>query len=251
MDVKELKTLVPGLLQKGHPDKIKIFGWYLHVYRNKETFQPAAIKEIYDQLHDSAPSSFSGYFKNLVSQKCLLPSSQGYRLNGSVRDEMNAAFTPTTNRVQVSSLLKNLPILIPSLAERTYLNEALICYEHGAFRASIVMTWNLAYHHLCSHILESRLAEFNARWLLKFAGMHKNGPKSIKVIDDFMEELKESEVLVIAKDAGILNKNVFSIMEEKLKKRNSAAHASSVVISQLQADAYIDDVVKNVVLKLN
>jgi hypothetical protein len=250
MEAKGLKALVPGLLQKGHPEKIKIFGWYLHVYRNKETFNPADIKAIYEELHDNAPSSFSGYFKNLVSQKSVLKNAQGYRLTGAARDEMNVAHAPAGNKVQVSSLLENLPNLIPNLAERTYLNEALICYENGAFRAAIVMTWNLAYHHLCDHILKNRLDDFNARWVIKFAGMHKNGTKTIKVIDDFMDELKESEVVVIAKDSGIITKNVFNIMEEKLKKRNSAAHASGVVINQLQADAFIDDVVNNVVLKL-
>ncbi len=39
-------------------------------------------------------------------------------------------------------------------------------------------------------------------------------------------------------------------MDEKLGKRNSAAHASSVAIGQLQADALIDDLVKNVVVKI-
>ena len=250
MEAKELKVLVPGLLQKGHPEKIKIFGWYLHVYRNKETFHPAEVKSVYEELHDNAPSSFSGYFKNLVSQKYMLKNAQGYRLAGATRDEMNAAYAPAGNKIQMSSLLKSLPKLIPNLAERTYLNEALICYENGAFRAAIVMTWNLAYHHLCDHILKNRLDDFNARWVIKFAGMHKNGTKTIKVIDDFMDELKESEVIAIAKDAGIISKNVFNIMEEKLKKRNSAAHASGVVINELQADAFIDDVVNNVVLKL-
>ena len=250
MEAKELKAVVPGLSQKGHPEKIKIFGWYLHVHCNKEVFNPADIKRIYNELHENAPLSFGGYFTNLVSQKCVLKNAQGYRLTGATRDELNAAYASTGNTVQMSALLKNLPKLIPNLAERTYLNEALICYENGAFRAAIVMTWNLSYHHLCDHILKNHLAAFNARWVIKFAGMHKNGTKTIKVIDDFMDELKESEVMVIAKDAGIITKNVFNIMEEKLKKRNAAAHASGVVINQLQADAYIDDVVNNVVLKL-
>ncbi len=49
------------------------------------------------------------------------------------------------------------------------------------------MTWNLAYHHLCDHILQNRLADFNARWLIKYAGMHRNGARAIKGIDDLME----------------------------------------------------------------
>ena len=65
-----------------------------------------------------------------------------------------------------------------------------------------------------------------------------------------MQELKESEVIAICKDAGIITKDVFKIMDEKLGKRNSAAHPSSVSIGQLQTDALIVDLVDNVVLKL-
>lgn len=250
MDLTELKKAVPGLTDKGHPEKIKILGWYLHAYRNKETFQPSDIKALYDSLHDRPPSSFSGYFTNLVDQKYFLKSKAGYRLSGGTRDAINAAYAPTGHKVQVSKLLKDLPAQIPNLAERTYLDEALICYENSAFRAGIVMTWNLAYHHLCDHIIKHRLSDFNARWLIKYAGMHKNGTRTIKIIDDFTEELKEAEVIAIAKDAGIITKDIWKIMDEKLGKRNSAAHASSVVIGQLQTDAFIDDLVKNVVLKL-
>jgi hypothetical protein len=250
MDLNELKAAVPGLIDKGHPEKIKVLGWYLHAHRNKNTFQPADIKALYEALHDTAPSSFGGYFTNLVTQKCLLKNKDGYRLSCATRDALSAAYTPTGHKVQVSNLLKALPSKIPDLAQRIYLDEALICYENGAFRAAIVMTWNLAYHHLCDYIIKAKLAEFNARWLVKFVGMHKNGARTIKVIDDFMEELKEAEVIAIAKDAGIITKDIWKIMDEKLGKRNSAAHASGVSIGQLQADAFIDDLVKNVVLKV-
>lgn len=64
------------------------------------------------------------------------------------------------------------------------------------------------------------------------------------------EHLKEAEVIAIAKDAGIIAEDIWKILEEKLGKRNSAAHASSVIIGQLQADALIDDLVKNVVVKI-
>jgi len=250
MDLEELKRAVPGLTDKGHPEKIKILGWYLHAHGNKASFQPSDIKSLYDRLHDTPPGSFSGYFKNLCDQKVFLKNTSGYRLSGSTRDALDKAYTPAGHHVQISKLLKDLPALIPNLAERTYLDEALICYENGAFRAAIVMAWNLAYHHLCDHIIKTRLADCNARWAIKYAGMHKNGTRTIKVITDFMDELKEAEVIAIAKDASIITKDIWKIMDEKLGKRNSAAHASGVAIGQLQTDAFIDDLVKNVVLKI-
>ena len=74
--------------------------------------------------------------------------------------------------------------------------------------------------------------------------------KAIAKIEDFAEELRESEVIEICNSAGIITKDVHKILAEKLGKRNSAAHPSSVSIGQLQAEAFIDELVKNVVLKL-
>jgi hypothetical protein len=250
MELAELKDSIPGLNAKGHSDKIKIFGWFLHTYGGKEHFHPVDIKACYSKLHHDEPDSFGGYFKNLVDRKSLLKTAAGYRLSAAARDALRSSFVPAGYKVQVTGLLKALPAQIPDLAERTYLDEALICYENGAFRAAIVMTWNLAYHHLCDYVIKHKLAEFNARWTFKYPGQHKNATKTIAVIDDFMAELKEAEMITICKDAGIITKDVWKIMDEKLGKRNSAAHASSVAIGQLQTDAFIDDLVKNVVLKI-
>jgi hypothetical protein len=69
-------------------------------------------------------------------------------------------------------------------------------------------------------------------------------------MDDFNEELKESQVIEICNSADIITKDVHRILKEKLGTRNSAAHPSSIEIGQLQAEAFIDDFIKNVVLKL-
>jgi hypothetical protein len=250
MELSDIKRETSGLSDKSHAEKIKIFAWYLHTQKQKAHFQPADIKGCYDALHLIPPQSFGGYFTNLLGTNDLLKNAQGYRLAGTVRDELDKLYTPVGHRVEVAQLLRSLPSQIPDLAERTYLDEALICYEHGAFRAAIVMTWNLAYHHLCNHILKHRLADFNARWLMTFAGHHRNGTRAIATMDEFNAELKESEVLKICRDASIITKDVYRILEEKLGRRNSAAHPSSVSIGQLQTDAFIDDLVRNVVLKI-
>jgi hypothetical protein len=250
MQLAEFKTLVTEYSKKGHPEKITLLGWFLHAHGQQEHFSAANVKSCYDKLHDPCPSSLSGYFLNLVTQKVLLKNSSGYRLSGTTRDVLDGKYKATGYKVQITQLLQGLPQKIPDLAERTYLNEALICYEHGAFRAAVVMTWNLAYHHLCDFVLTQRRDDFNNRWYKKLPGQHKNGQRSVVVMDDFMEELKESEVIAICKDEGIITKDIWKIMDDKLGRRNSAAHASSVSIDQLQADAFIDDLVKNVVLKI-
>jgi hypothetical protein len=247
----EFKDAVPGLADKGHPEKIRLFGWFLHTQDNRAHFHAADVKSCYDKLHLPLPSSFSGYFTNLVKQKDFIQSTAGYRLSAAAREPFDKAYGNVGHTVQITGLLLSLPAQIPNLAERTYLEEAYICYKHAAFRAAIVMTWNLAYHHLCDFILKQKLAAFNARWPISNPGHHKKaGISTVTTMDDFGEEFKESQVITIARDAGIITGDVYKILDEKLGKRNSAAHPSSVNIGQLQADAFIDDLVKNVVLKI-
>jgi hypothetical protein len=73
--------------------------------------------------------------------------------------------------------------------------------------------------------------------------------KTVASREDFYD-LMESRVLEICRAAGITDKNVHGILEEKLKTRNRAAHASGSTFLQPQAESYILDLVNNAVLKL-
>jgi hypothetical protein len=91
------------------------------------------------------------------------------------------------------------------------------------------------------------LGDFNAQ-------LPKSFPKKAYLVpiakrEDF-EELKESELLQIAKSAGNITDNVYKILKEKLDRRNMAAHPSTVVISKLQAEDFIHDLVVNVLIRL-
>ncbi len=201
MELASLKEAVPGLADKSHNDLIKIFAWFLQVHKNKATFTGADIGQCYTKLDFAAPSSFGGYFKNLLDRRDILKSGGGYKLEHKVR-------------------------------------------------AAVVMVWNIAFSHLCDHVLAKHLKDFNDRWLLSMPGMHKNKTKTIAVMDDFNDHLKESEVLSICRDGNIIGKNIYNIMHASLGKRNAAAHPSTVIIDKLQADAYIMDLITNVVLKI-
>lgn len=235
MELTDLKKSVPVLSAEGqHNDKIKLFGWFLHTQKGKTHFQPADIGKCYSTLHMVPPGSFGPYFATLVQKKELLKkkTAPDYWLVSRVREALDAKYGTPETSVKISNLLKQLPDKLPDLAERTYLNEALICYTHGSRRAAIVMTWNLTFAHLCNHVLKNRLADFNARWQLSMPGAHKNKVRTIKVMDDFNDELKESEVLSICRDASIITKNIYSILHAALGRRNAAAHPNAVIIDQ-------------------
>ena len=183
----------------------------------------------------------------LATSKKLLKDSTGYRLSGSIRNELDQKYKQSQRTVTVSSLLNDLPKKITGSDEREFLDEALACYRVKAFRAAIVMTWNLAYDHLTSWIFDdqNRINMFNS-------AITKRYPKSkvvIKKRDDF-EAFKEDEVIEVCNSSGLFSKNIIKILKEKLTKRNIAAHPSNVKVTQVQADDVITDLVNNVVLKL-
>src|SRR3954454_8475805 len=141
MELADLKAAIPGFEGKGHPEKIRVFAWYLHVHKNQPTFKPAEIKACYDALHFPLPASFGGYFQNLEKSKDVLKNSSGYRLSAKVRGDLDNLYGAKGHSVQITQLLKGLPVQIPDLHERTYLDEALACYSVGAFRGAVTMAW--------------------------------------------------------------------------------------------------------------
>ena len=113
-------------------------------------------------------------------------------------------------------------------------------------RASIVLVWILTIHHLYRYILNHKLNEFNG-------SLSKVTDKRIKVsvvnqIDDF-SEIPESSFIEIARSAKIISNDVRKILDVKLGIRNSSAHPSSIMISQVKTTDFIIDLVQNVILK--
>jgi hypothetical protein len=115
-----------------------------------------------------------------------------------------------------------------------------------AFRAAIVMAWNLAYDHLLNWIIADpqRLSAFAC------VGQKLGAGLVMAKREDF-EEIKEQKVLDICSKAGLFSShNTKTILDIQLKKRNMAAHPSLLAIDGPQADDTISSLVTNIVLVL-
>lgn len=178
--------------------------------------------------------------------KEALRTASGYKLEMRVRNGFDAKYSQRASAVHVDKLLSDLPSLVPDLVERTYLDEALICFRNKAFRAAIIMCWNLAYNHLCEFVLTKHLVAFNTQLSIQFP---KHKLKAVSKKDDF-SELKESDVLQVCRSAMITPNSLSKVLKEKLDRRNTAAHPSAVVISQLTAEEFIKDLIENAVVHL-
>lgn len=249
MELSDLVVLVNGFDKLPPREKIRLFGWYLHTYKAAESFDLEAIRSCYKQLH-LVPDQISTYVANMIKAKPpdLIKERGVLRLSRTVRASLDASYGLHQTTVAVSKLLAELPNAVPNLTERAFLAEAIKCYRVGAYRACIVMAWNLTFDHLLRWILAdtARLTAFNL-------AIPKRFPKKLNlniVIQDDFEELKESEVIDVCNSANIMSGNIIKILKEKLTKRNMSAHPSGVVVVQSQADDVVTDLVNNVVLAL-
>jgi len=248
--LEELARKVPNFAALNHAEKIKLFIWWLHTYDGKSYVQPKDVGGCYTKLSLSPPADVASFFRSFLerSPKQLLKNSEGYRLERGITDALTEKYGQRDSTIHVDKLLTTLPAKLAKPDERTYLEETLICFRNKAFRAAVVMAWNLAYDHLCHWILadKDRLADFNARSPLRYP--KEKYPPVVQRED--LTEMKESHVIAIALSAGLITTNVFRVLDEKLTRRNMAAHPSDVSTLQPTAEEVIRDLIENVVLKL-
>jgi hypothetical protein len=241
---------IPGFAALSHAEKIKHFGWHLQIERGHETFKVQGIRGCYDAVHLDPPANLPRSMDALTEKKPpdLLKKNGAYRLHANPLAEMTKQYGHPESTVTVEKALAELPAKLTSASERLYLEETLTCYRHHAFRATIVMAWNLAYDHLLHWVMSdpARLAAFNA-------GIAKRNSKkahvTIAVRSDF-EELKEDEVIDIAGNLSGITDNMKRTLKEKLGRRNTYAHPSTMTVAKPQVDDMVTDLVNNIVLRL-
>jgi hypothetical protein len=248
MTLTEFIDTVPSFHTMSGVDRITHLGWFLHSALGRESFSATELRNCFKEIHVEAPD-LSVYLRRMAEKKPpqLIKDKGGYRLEGRVRRSLEAKFGHHPAKRAVSRLLQDLPNRLGSVPERVFLQETIDCYRVNAYRATIVMAWNLAFNHLRSWILADvdRLAHFNAAVVTRY-------PKKaipVEKLDDF-QELTEAEVVEVCRTGRLLAKDVVEVLREKLKRRNSAAHPSIVSFTQAQADDAITDLVNNVILLL-
>ncbi|MBN9006426.1 MAG: hypothetical protein J0H40_13560 [Rhizobiales bacterium] len=250
MELNDLVSQVAGFDSLAPGEKIRLLAWWLHTHQNMATFRTGDIRVCYQELHLPVPN-IAMYLTRMTESKPAktLRKGDSYNLTRAARSDLDEKYGIHPSIQAVSKLLIDLPEKVPDLTEKVFLREAIDCYRVRAYRACIVMTWNLAFDHLLKWILKdaARLAAFNAAIGIRYP---KRAGVSIKTYDNFADEFKESEIVEVCNTAQTVNSNVIKILKEKLTKRNMAAHPSSVVVVQPQADDVVTDLINNVVLAL-
>ena len=250
-DLNEYLGRIPEIGDIAKSKLIDYFTYFLTIINDAEGVRASDIRECF-RLADKEPySNISQYLSKRSKSRrghraTFVRVKDSYRLERRRKDEIEKELRREPVRREASKTLQDLAGKIPARAEKEFLQEAMHCFEIEAYRAAIVMVWILAVDHLFAYVLKHKLTDFNA-------ALAKNKDKRIRIRSvikkDDLTEIPESKFIEFCRSAKIVTVDVFNILDQKLRTRNSSAHPSGVSIGMTKASDFIEDLVNNVILK--
>lgn len=246
-DLQHFITPIPGFNARSAPFQIEAFGWYLHEVKGLEHFSTGDIRRCFEEVHLPPPPNIAASLAKILEKRPAraIRNAKGYKLASTARSEMEKLLPVRTSTVSTTALLNDLLGKVTNPAHKVFLNEALVCFKNHAYRAAIVMAWNLTYSHVLDRIFNNHLATFNPQR----SKVHPKLPEVTKMTD--FEDYGERQVIEICRGARIFDATVCKTLTERLNRRNSAAHPSSAIFLAVQAEDMITDLVNNVLLNPN
>jgi hypothetical protein len=131
--------------------------------------------------------------------------------------------------------------LVPDAVTRSFVVEAIYCFEAKQFRAAVVFSWAGAVALLHQHVFDYKLGEFNMEAV-------RRDPKwrVAKQQDDF-GRMKEHDFLDVCDAIGVMGKNVKLVLQnECLMLRNACGHPNTLSIAENSVAAHIEKLIRNV-----
>jgi hypothetical protein len=171
----------------------------------------------------------------------FIKATVGYKLERGVYEEFNARFSQRPATVKITNDLAQHIAKVNDLHLKDILQEAADCFGSGYFRASMVLAWAAGYGIVRGWLFAKHLAAINqvtAGW---------RTPKTIRNIEDF-EELNERVVLDTGRAAGVLSKEEHKQLVALLDQRNSFAHPSGRKVAASIAEAYLLQLIDEVIV---
>lgn len=242
---------VPDLKDKTPSELIQYFVYFLTVVKEQDSATGSQVEKCFEIARIRKYSNTSAYLSTQSKRKkgkipLFLKVRSGYQLERTLEAQLSATLQTGPARIQATDALNSLLLQLNDREEKAFLQEAIDCYAIDARRASIVLVWILTIHHLYQYILKHKKAEFNVA-LAKVKDRRVKTP-SVTSVDDF-SDIPESIFIEVARSSRIITNDVRKILDVKLGIRNTSAHPSAVLISQVKTTDFIIDLIQNVILK--
>lgn len=129
---------------------------------------------------------------------------------------------------------------------RKYLDEAVDCYEAGAYRGAILMVWAATIERIYNAIERygSGLRLIEAANRKRFGS--SNAYRPVKKKNDLLY-LTDKNLFLICEDAGLFNRNARKLLDEKLDTRNRCGHPTGYVLGREEAVVFIESLINNII----
>ena len=123
---------------------------------------------------------------------------------------------------------------------RSFVAEAIGCFENELYRASVVLTWVGAVSVLYDHVLTKHLAVFNAE------ATRRNTKWKVAKTKDDLALMGEYDFLQVLAAISVIGKSVKEELEGCLKLRNGCGHPNSLKVGDTRVAAHIETLMQNV-----
>lgn len=148
--------------------------------------------------------------------------------------------------VEVASDLRALLTSINNERTRSFVGEAVGCFESGFYRAAVVLAWVGAVSVLHAEVVKNHLAKFNAE------AKRQNPKWKDATTEDHLGLMDEGDFLdlLASPNVGVLGKNVKEELKlAALKLRNGCGHPNSMVVGRNKVSAHLEFLTQNVFSK--
>lgn len=246
MSVDRFFNAIPDAADQSDREITSYFVYYLTVENGVPDVTTELVARCFTDCHLSVPKRLRSYLSEGVTKKPqrYTRTGAGYRLQRHFSEVLSTKLGDRRAIVQTSVELRALEFGFSDGPIKTYLGEAIDCFEAGANRGAVIMTWVLAMEHFLNFVFTKKLPEFNAA--LKVQPDKK--VKEVKSIEDF-QDIREKKIIELCRTADIITNDVRKILDDCLGVRNSAAHPSDVKIGRSKVISVIEDLVSNVIKK--
>jgi len=125
---------------------------------------------------------------------------------------------------------------------KSFVMEAIKCFEAHQYRAAVVFSWAGAVALLHKHVFSNKCSEFNAE-----ATRRDNKKWRTAKQQDDLGRMKEHDFLDVCEAIGVIGKNVKLILQnECLMLRNTCGHPNTAEIYENSVAAHIEKLIRNV-----
>jgi hypothetical protein len=246
MDVDYYIDKVENFSKLPQKQRVKLLSYFHLICTQTETFSVQNIREVFEKHKLESPSNINREITALSSSKpkILIKNGLQYAFERSAKKELDEIYLSNSHSQIISTKLRELLIKINSAEQKSFLEEAISCFEIKSFRAAVVMAWLLAIDTIYEFILREKIIEFNSA--VQLQGKYK---KLIISSKDHFSEIKESDFIEILRTGKLISNDIRKILVEKLEFRNTCAHPNQIVIKETKVIAYIEDLIENIILK--